>query len=49
MAGSDVTGGVVTVRDEQLYTLVQGTDYGEHTLELDIGQPGLRAYTFTFG
>jgi len=48
-AGSDVTGGMVTVRDERLYTLIQGTDYREHTLELDIRGPGLRAYTFTFG
>jgi thiol-disulfide isomerase/thioredoxin len=48
-AGSDVKGGVVAIKDEQLYTLVEGADYGEHTLELDIAQPGLRAYTFTFG
>ena len=26
---------VVTVKDEQLYTLVEGKDYGDHTLELD--------------
>jgi len=48
-AGSDVTDGVVTVKDEQLYTLVEGADYGVHTLELDVTQPGLRTYTFTFG
>ncbi len=48
-AGSDVTGGVATIQDERLYTLIAGTDYGEHTLKLDIAQPGLRAYTFTFG
>ena len=29
--------------------LVQGSDYGVHTLELDIPEPGLQAYTFTFG
>jgi len=48
-AGSDLSGSVATVRDERLYTLVQGAGYGEHTLELDIPEPGLRAYTFTFG
>jgi len=48
-AGADVRSGVVTVKDEQLYTIVEGNDYGVHTLELDIAQPGLRAYTFTFG
>lgn len=49
IAGQDVSNGVTTVKDEQLYTLVGGKDYGVHTLELDIAQPGLRAYTFTFG
>src|SRR5208337_3130964 len=49
IAGPDVSGNVTTVKDEQLYQLVAGKDYGEHTLELDIPQPGLRAYTFTFG
>jgi len=49
IAGPDLTGGVATVKDEQLYQLVAGMDYGEHTLELDIARQGLRAYTFTFG
>jgi thiol-disulfide isomerase/thioredoxin len=48
-AGADVSGGVVTVRDERLYALVQGSDYGEHILELAVPAPGLKAYTFTFG
>jgi len=48
-AGSDVSGGIAIIRDNQLYTIVQGSDYGEHILELDIPQSGLRAYTFTFG
>lgn len=48
-AGSDVTDSTVTIRDEQLYTLVLGNKSEEHTLELDIPEPGLRAYTFTFG
>ena len=49
VAGADVKGGTVTVKDEQLYTIISGSDYGEHLLELDIPDPGLRAYTFTFG
>ncbi len=48
-AGSDLAGNVTTIGDERLYSLIQGTGYGEHTLELDIPGPGLRAYTFTFG
>ncbi len=49
IAGQDAPGGVASVKDEQLYQLVAGKDYGEHTLELEIPQPSLRAYTFTFG
>jgi len=48
-AGSDVANSTVTIQAEQLYTLVSGSGYGGHTLELDIPEPGLRAYTFTFG
>jgi thiol-disulfide isomerase/thioredoxin len=49
IAGQDVSESVAMISDERLYQLVAGTDYGVHTLELDIPQPGLRAYTFTFG
>ena len=45
----DVKGSIVMVHNEPLDTLVQGADYGEHTLELDRTWPGLRAYTFTSG
>ncbi|HUK39277.1 MAG TPA: redoxin domain-containing protein [Methanomicrobiales archaeon] len=48
-AGPDVAGSVVTVSDERLYSLIQGSGYRLHTLELDIPEPGFRAYTFTFG
>jgi len=37
------------IKADQLYTLVSGTDYGDHTLEIDIPASGLNAYTFTFG
>ena len=49
LAGPDAPGSTVTVNDEQLYQVVAGKDYSEHTLELEIPQQGLRAYTFTFG
>jgi len=37
------------VEAEDLYTVVSGTDYGEHTLELDVSGAGFKLYTFTFG
>lgn len=48
-AGSDVKDGTLTVSDERLYKIVQDKNSGEHTLELLIEDPGLRAFTFTFG
>lgn len=39
----------VTVGPSQLYTLFNSTDYADHSLEIDIPQAGLEAFTFTFG
>lgn len=39
----------VTVSGEKLYTLVEGTGYGEHVLEIYIPDAGFEAFTFTFG
>jgi cytochrome c biogenesis protein CcdA/thiol-disulfide isomerase/thioredoxin len=39
----------VTIKDEKLYTLVEGKDYGQHTLLLKMHNSGLKAFTFTFG
>ncbi|MES2213434.1 MAG: redoxin family protein [Patescibacteria group bacterium] len=39
----------VTISGNQLYTLIQGEDYGKHTLEIDVPKAGLNAFTFTFG
>lgn len=39
----------VTVQAHQLYDLVDGTDYGAHTLQIEVEGAGLDAYTFTFG
>jgi thiol-disulfide isomerase/thioredoxin len=41
--------GTVLVKEDRLYKIVGGSDYGEHTLEIVIEGPGLRAFTFTFG
>jgi thiol-disulfide isomerase/thioredoxin len=41
--------GTVTVRANQLYNIIQGTTYGTHTLQITVENPGLQAYTFTFG
>ncbi len=41
--------GTVTIQANQLYNIVQGSSYGVHDLELVVENPGLDAYTFTFG
>lgn len=52
-AGEDVVKkdgeAVVTIKDDQLYKLIEDSEYGKHTLEIIIENPGLRAFTFTFG
>jgi len=51
--GEDVSsvGGAstATVKEERLYKLINGSDYGEHTIEIFTDKPGLKAFTFTFG
>lgn len=37
------------IEGETLYTVVSGTEYGTHTLTLDVKGKGFRIYTFTFG
>ena len=39
----------VRIRDERLYKLIRHKDYGEHQLDIIIENPGLKAFTFTFG
>ena len=41
--------GSVHIREDRLYRLIEDTGYGEHTLEIIVNNPGLRAFTFTFG
>jgi cytochrome c biogenesis protein CcdA/thiol-disulfide isomerase/thioredoxin len=47
-AGSDVHGGIVTVRGQRLYTLVSLAREGQHRLSLRFA-PGVTGYAFTFG
>lgn len=39
----------ITIKDEQLYNLIEGDSYGKHTLLMKIKSSGLQAFTFTFG
>ncbi len=49
-AGKDVAAdGTLTIKENRLYTLVNGADYGEHTLQIEVEGAGLDAFTFTFG
>ena len=49
MAGEDVVDGIVTVKEDRLYALIEADEYGEHVLDLVVGNPGLHAFAFTFG
>ncbi|HEY9204795.1 MAG TPA: redoxin domain-containing protein [Candidatus Methanoperedens sp.] len=53
-AGKDVLrkngSSVINISEARLYTLIEDpAGYGEHTLEIIIENPGLSAFTFTFG
>jgi len=41
--------GEVTITDSDLYRLVEEEQSGDHVLEIEILDTGLKAYTFTFG
>jgi len=50
--GDDVTRdgfGSASIKEDRLYKLIHDSAYGEHTIEIIIESPGLRAFTFTFG
>ncbi len=50
VAGVDAdTAGVVPISGQRLYHVIHGDAYGEHTLEIELIEGELRAYTFTFG
>jgi cytochrome c biogenesis protein CcdA/thiol-disulfide isomerase/thioredoxin len=39
----------LTIKDEKLYPLISGGDYGRHTLRIVVPKARLKAFTFTFG
>ncbi|MBI3633921.1 MAG: redoxin domain-containing protein [Candidatus Vogelbacteria bacterium] len=39
----------IFIKDNKLYDVVSGTDYGVHTIKMIVDKPGLSAFTFTFG
>lgn len=39
----------INVKAEQLYELIEGDSYGQHSLELRVKGAGLKAFTLTFG
>lgn len=39
----------IMIKDETLYSLIEGEDYGKHVLKIKIPKSGLKAFTFTFG
>ena len=48
--GADIdSDSTALIKDNRLYKIIEGTDYGEHTLEIDVLNGTLDAYTFTFG
>lgn len=48
-AGKDVKNNTVTVQEHRFYNLIEQKKSAEGSLELDIVEPGLEAYAFTFG
>ncbi|MBA3733082.1 redoxin domain-containing protein [Patescibacteria group bacterium] len=41
--------GTIFIKGEALYTIVSGTDYQEHRLEIKIQKSSVKAFAFTFG
>ena len=41
--------GLVSIKSEMLYTIVAGTDYKEHAVEIKVKRSGVKVFTFTFG
>jgi thiol-disulfide isomerase/thioredoxin len=39
----------INIKDETLYPIIEGSDYGKHVLKIKILNAGLKAFTFTFG
>jgi cytochrome c biogenesis protein CcdA/thiol-disulfide isomerase/thioredoxin len=50
MRGADVNANSeMMISSDRLYDIIEGQTYGEHILQITVQNPGLQAYTFTFG
>jgi len=50
LAGKDIAkDGQAIIKEEKLYELIKNNNYGEHLIEIIVENPGLEAFTFTFG
>lgn len=38
----------LSVKEEQLYSVIEGSSYSQHILEIDVPE-GLKVFAFTFG
>jgi thiol-disulfide isomerase/thioredoxin len=48
--GKDVSSdGTVRIKENRLYDLIDGLDYGQHTIDIKVEGAGLDVFTFTFG
>ncbi|MCC6290948.1 redoxin domain-containing protein [Candidatus Nomurabacteria bacterium] len=39
----------IKIKEERLYALIEGPDYGKHVVQIKIPTGGLKVFTFTFG
>lgn len=49
ISGGDVKNGIVTVDADRLYTLLQSSSAGEHTIRLEFSGDTVELFAFTFG
>lgn len=49
LTGADVQNGMMKVKGERLYKVIEARDYGTHILKMHIKKGKVNAFTFTFG
>ncbi len=48
-SGTDVKGGVLTIKESRLYNIFSDTVAGQHRIDIIFKKAGVQAFTFTFG
>jgi len=48
-SGTDVTNGLVSVRESRLYNIIHSLGYGSHRVDIVVTEGTIEAYAFTFG